>query len=168
VTFLPACRASLKVLLGALALALTAQSFGDPSPPRFSAALNYRLHCEGCHKADGSGQPGYVPAFRDVVARFLAIPEGRIYVGRVPGISQSLLDDQDRAAVLNWIVVQFDAGHVPPQFADYTAAEMARYRQDPISQASVERAKVLKLLAQDLRSREQVHGAQPGHADDSR
>ncbi|MBL8265114.1 c-type cytochrome, partial [Steroidobacter sp.] len=41
------------------------------------AALNYMLHCQGCHKDDGSGQPGYVPDLRGSIARFLHVPEGR-------------------------------------------------------------------------------------------
>lgn len=110
-------------------------------------AKNYLLHCEGCHMADGSGQPGYVPAFRYSVSRFLAIPEGRAYLGRVPGTSQSLLADSDRAELLNWIVSKFDADHLPVGFRPYTADELSRYRRDPVSQASVERARILSQIA---------------------
>jgi cytochrome c2 len=107
---------------------------------------NYLLHCQGCHKADGSGQPGYVPDFRGSAARFLAIPAGRAYLGRVPGTAQSLLDDASRAAVLNWIVSTFDRVHVPADFAPYTAAEMALYRRAPLSQASAERNRLALLI----------------------
>jgi cytochrome c2 len=110
-------------------------------------AMNYLLNCQGCHTADGSGQPGYVPDFRESVARFLVIPQGREYLGRVPGASQSLLSDPDRAAVLNWILVTFDAKHVPASFKPYTAAEMAVYRQDPLSHAETERGRLLQRIA---------------------
>ncbi len=110
--------------------------------------MNYLMHCQGCHKEDGSGQAGYVPDFRGTVARFLTLPEGRAYLGRVPGVSQSLLDDSDRAAVLNWIVASFDAGNVPATFASYTAPELALYRTDPVSQANAERDRLLRRISQ--------------------
>lgn len=112
-----------------------------------STTMNYLLNCQGCHKADGSGQPGYVPDFRESVARFLVIPQGRAYLGRVPGASQSLLSDPDRARVLNWILVTFDSAHIPANFTPYTAAEMAVYRRDPLSQAGTERDRVLQRIS---------------------
>ena len=111
------------------------------------AALNYMLHCQGCHMNDGSGQPGYVPDLRGSIARFLHVPEGRAYLARVPGTAQSYLDDQERAAVLNWMVTQFDAEHVPARFSPYTATELAKYRRDPESRATAERARIIKLIA---------------------
>lgn len=95
--------------------------------------------------ADGSGRPGFVPSFRDSVSRFLATSEGRAYLGRVPGTSQSLLDDRARADVLNWIVTEFDRRHLPPDFEPYSEDELARYRRDPVSQAGVERSRLLQL-----------------------
>lgn len=115
--------------------------------PAVSPAMNYLLHCQGCHKEDGSGQPGYVPDFRGTVARFLTLPEGRAYLGRVPGVSQSLLDDGQRAAVLNWIVATFDPGNVPTTFTSYTARELAVYRTDPVSQANAERSRLLQRIS---------------------
>jgi len=110
------------------------------------AALNYRLHCEGCHQADGSGQPGYVPTLQGVVSTFLAVPEGREYLVRVPGMAQSLLNDQEAADVLNWMVRTFDPAHLPAHFVPYTAKEVAQLRHSPISQSSVERARVVALV----------------------
>lgn len=124
----------------------SADAPAEAPAPQYGAAMNYQLHCEGCHKADGSGQPGYIPALRDNVARFLAVPTGRAYLARVPGTSQSLLNDRERAEVLNWIVKTFDPQHLRADFAPYTEAELAHWRTDPISQASVERARVLALI----------------------
>jgi cytochrome c2 len=130
------------------ALAPTAVALaGDASASRQSAATNYMLHCQGCHMADGSGRPNVVPALRDSVSRFLRVPDGRAYLGRVPGTSQSFLDDHDRAAVLNWIVTEFDPRHLPADFSPYTAQELARYRRNPESRANVERARLLTLVA---------------------
>lgn len=110
------------------------------SVAHYDAAMNYRLNCEGCHKADGTGQPGYIPALRDNVARFLSSSAGRDYIARVPGTAQSLLTDGERAEVLNWIVRTFDRTHLPADFTPYTAEELARWRFDPISQPGIIRA----------------------------
>ena len=124
-----------------------------------STAMNYLLNCQGCHKADGSGQPGYVPDFRESVARFLAVPQGRAYLGRVPGTSQSLLSDPDRAQVLNWILVTFDSAHIPANFTPYTAAEMAVYRRDPLSQAGTERVLLLQRITDTFTAATATHSA---------
>lgn len=108
----------------------------------YDAAMNYRMHCEGCHQADGSGQPGFIPAFRGSVARFLATSEGRAYLARVPGTAQSLLSDAERAEVLNWIVTRFDAEHVPANFTPYTASELAPWRYDALSNPGTIRARL--------------------------
>lgn len=114
--------------------------------PRPDAAMNYRLHCEGCHKDDGSGQPGFIPALRGSVGRFLSTPEGRTYLARVPGTAQSLLSDVERAEVLNWIVASFDPAHVPRDFKPYTPGELARWRYDALSQPGLVRAKLVSQL----------------------
>src|SRR5262249_3268274 len=62
-----------------LLLAVGASPVGAASGP----ALDYTLECAGCHRADGAGTPGSVPALRDSVARFLAVPGGREYLARV-------------------------------------------------------------------------------------
>ncbi len=113
---------------------------------QYSAAMNYRLHCEGCHKDDGSGQPGFIPALRGQVARFLASEQGRTYIARVPGTAQSLLSDAERADVLNWIVERFDREHVPASFVPFSASEVAPWRHDALSAPAVERARVLAAI----------------------
>jgi cytochrome c2 len=133
--------------MAALLSSLGVTANAESAAPRHSPALNYMMHCQGCHKDDGSGQPGYVPALRDSVSRFLAVAEGRAYLGRVPGTSQSLLDDHDRAEVLNWIVRTFDPQHLPATFIPYTEQELARYRRDALSRPGAERARILKRIA---------------------
>jgi len=113
---------------GALLLALAAGPASAVSGPE----LDYTLECAGCHRADGSGTPGSVPALRDSVARFLAVPEGRPYLALVPGAAQAPLDDAALAAVLNWMLVHFDAAHVPAGFTPYTAEEVGQLRTRPL------------------------------------
>jgi mono/diheme cytochrome c family protein len=102
-------------------------------------ALDYMLNCQGCHRADGAGTPGSVPALAGSVARFLGVPGGREYLVRVPGVSQAGLDDAALAAVLNWMVARFDREHLPANFAPYTSAEVAALRKQPLT--DVERAR---------------------------
>jgi mono/diheme cytochrome c family protein len=108
-------------------------STGDP-------ALDYVLHCQGCHQAGGVGLAGAVPALKDSVAAVAALPGGREYLGRVPGVAQSQLDDRAVAALLNWLLVYFDAAHVPADFRPFTAEELAPLRRRPLVQASAARA----------------------------
>ncbi len=106
---------------------------------------DYMLHCQGCHGPDGSGAPGAVPSFRNHVAKFLQVRGGREYLIRVPGVSQSELDDARVAEVLNWIVREFDAersANAPP----FTAAEVARWRRPPLADVDEVRSELLHAI----------------------
>ena len=59
----------------------------------------------------------------------LARPGGRDYVVRVPGVLQSRLDDAELAAVLNYILTEFNAATLPAGFRPYTAREVAAARK---------------------------------------
>jgi hypothetical protein len=107
-----------------LAFATTAAA----GPPQ----LDYMLHCQGCHRADGSGTPGSIPALDGFVARFLHVPGGREYLVRVPGSAQSALDDAALADLLNWIVRRFGPAEDAAAAAAYTAAEITRIRRPPL------------------------------------
>jgi mono/diheme cytochrome c family protein len=96
-------------------------------------ALDYTLNCQGCHLADGGGTPGSVPKLADSVARFLAVPGGRDYLARVPGVAQAPLDDAATAAVVNWMLEHFDHAHVPADFVPYTAKEIGELRKRPLT-----------------------------------
>ena len=114
-------------------------STGDPH-------LDFMLHCQGCHQADGTGLEGAVPQLKDSVARLVTVPGGREYLSSVPGVAQSQLDDVAVAALLNWMVAYFDAAHLPADFRPYTAEEVASLRKKPLVQASVVRASLLARL----------------------
>lgn len=126
----------------ALALALVGLAgparAGDP-------AVDYLLHCQGCHLADGSGKPGAVPSLVDFVGRFLAVEGGREFLVRVPGSAQSSLGDAELAELLNWMVRRF--GPLPPDFVPFTAREVARVRRPPL--AEVERVRRALLAAME-------------------
>ena len=109
------------------------RSTGDP-------ALDYVLHCQGCHQAGGIGLPGAVPRLKDSVAAIAALPGGREYLSRVPGVAQSQLDDVAVAALLNWLLAYFDTAHLPPDFRPFTAEEIGPLRRRPLVNASEARA----------------------------
>ena len=120
----------------ALGLALAASAAHAETP-----RVNYMLQCQGCHGADGRGA-GTVPSLEGV-GRFLAAPGGREYLVRVPGSSQSALDDAELAEVLNWILREFD----PRDFVPYTAAEVSRVRRPPLDDVDAVRRELERSLA---------------------
>lgn len=92
------------------------------------AKADYLLHCRGCHLADGRGVPPEVPTLREEIGRLIATAEGREYVVRVPGVAQTYLSDAALAAVLNWVLAEWNAETLPADFTPYTDEEIAAYR----------------------------------------
>ncbi len=109
--------------------------------------LDYMLHCQGCHLADGSGTPGSVPALDGFVARFLSVPGGREYLVRVPGSAQSALDDAALAKLLNWIVQRFGPAEIAASSAAYTTAEITRVRRPPLVDVDDLRAELVAQMS---------------------
>ncbi|MGH6696979.1 c-type cytochrome [Sphingopyxis sp.] len=103
---------------------------------------DYMLHCQGCHLPDGGETPGKVPPLAGHIDRFLSRPGGREFIMRVPGVAQSGLPDARIAALLNWIVQEFGSARrlSAPLF---TAAEVARYRQQPLTDPLAQRRAIL-------------------------
>ncbi len=93
---------------------------------------NWTLNCQGCHRQDGGGSAATAPPLKGNVARFLSVPGGREYLGRVPGVATSALSDANLSEVLNWMLWRFDAAHLPKGFKPYTAAEIGRLRKRPL------------------------------------
>ncbi len=104
---------------------------------------NYMLNCMGCHLADGSGAAGKVPSVRDSLGVLSRSSAGRRYLVQVPGASQSPLSDLELAQVLSWMVRNLSAQTVPPDFTDFTAAEVAGYRRSPLVNVRETRARLL-------------------------
>jgi len=128
------------VLLVAAAASHAAADVGGP-------ALDYALNCQGCHRADGAGTPGSVPALAGSVGKFLRVPGGREYLVRVPGVAQAPLDDSATAAVLNWILARFGTDDLPADFSPYTPAEIGRLRRDPLTDVERVRRELLDAIA---------------------
>jgi hypothetical protein len=98
----------------------------------YQARTDYQLKCQGCHRPDGSGDDHSNPPMRGIVARFLSVPGGREFIGRVPGVATVDLPDDRLANLVNWTIYRFDPAHVPQGFRPYTAEEIGRLRQNPL------------------------------------
>jgi hypothetical protein len=142
--------AALLTALTALAPTADTASAADTGPPGVLDARRawqqWTLNCQGCHRADGSGSAGTAPGLAGTVARFLSVPGGREYLGRVPGVATSPLSNADLSEVMNWMLWRFDKAHVPANFQPFTAVEIGELRRRPLRmEASQLRAGLLKL-----------------------
>ena len=124
-----------------LSLVMPGLSFaGDINRAR--AHYNYQMFCQGCHTPDGSGFKS-VPQMKDHVGHFLTTPAGREYLVRVPGSATSALDNEELAEVLNWILLEFAGDSLDKAYRPYSAAEVARLRQNPLNEVEHYRAQLL-------------------------
>jgi len=98
---------------------------------------DYLLNCGGCHGFQGVSNAKLVPSLKDLVGYYLWIPEGRAYLPRLPNVAFSTLDDQKLAAVLNYVVFEIGANSAPPGAKPYTAAEVARWRKQPLDEVAL-------------------------------
>ena len=125
--------AMLTLVLGTLAIDAAAAA---------SAQFNYILHCQGCHLADGQATPGKIPPLVGA-GKFLAVEGGREFLVRVPGVSLSIIPDDELAELMNWMLYRFSAEDMPAAFEPYTAEEVGRYRQEPLVEVETVRAGLL-------------------------
>ncbi len=109
-------------------------------------ALDYAVTCQGCHRADGAGTPGTVPALAGSVGKFLRVPGGREFLVRVPGVAQAPLDDAALAAVLNWMLERFGQDDVPKAFVPYAAEEVSRLRRRPLTDVQGVRRQLVEAI----------------------
>jgi hypothetical protein len=116
---------------------------GVTNPQR--AWQNWTLNCQGCHRPDGTGSAGTAPSLAGTVSKFLTVPGGREYLGRVPGVATSALPSADLAELMNWMFWRFDKEHLPADFVPFTAEEIGRLRAQPLRlEASQMRSDLLK------------------------
>lgn len=104
---------------------------------------HYMIHCMGCHLADGSGKPPDVPAFDGQLGQFVETEAGRAYLVRVPGAAQSLINNEDLAAVINWMLYRYSMKTLPADFQPFTTEEVARHRIDILAKPIVLRKALL-------------------------
>lgn len=98
------------------------------TPATADTRTDYLLHCSGCHLPDGSGAPDDVPSLRDGLGWIASMANGRGYLVRVPGSSQAQLNDAELAAVINWVLTEFNAATLADDFTPLTAKEVGRAR----------------------------------------
>ncbi len=112
-----------------------------------SLLASYTLHCSGCHGTLGAGVPEKgIPNLADA-GLYAGTPAGRTYLAQVPGISQSRLDDETAARMLNYVLRRFSAANLPADFRPYTAAEVAVLRAHKASDAVRRRQAILAEMA---------------------
>jgi len=109
-------------------------------------ATIYMMECQGCHLADGGGGLNSIPALRNNVAKFPAVPSGREYLVQVPGVALSSLSDQDTTAVLNWMLTKFGPVEWTSRYAPYTVEEVATLRKHPLTEIGSRRADLILLI----------------------
>jgi hypothetical protein len=97
------------------------------------ARADFAFRCKGCHGFAGEGTPGHVPRLDGFVGFFTQVEGGREYLMRVPGVARAKLDDERLAGVLNWMLEVYGGDAVAPDFAQYTATEVAAARRAPLT-----------------------------------
>ena len=102
-------------------------------PAYTSARTDYLLHCAGCHLPQGEGLPPEVPTLVGSLGRIASSEEGRDYIARVPGASQAPISDAQLAAVLNWVLLEFNSETLPESFIPLTAKEVGKSRARVLS-----------------------------------
>lgn len=133
----------MRLALAALAT-LAACAHPAPDGQLTLAQQNYFIHCMGCHGENGAGLEGRVPDLRKDLARLAALPGGRAYILRVPGVTQTTLEPERTAEVLNYTLRAFGGAEVARRIAPFTAAEVATARSAPLLEISATRAGVLE------------------------
>ncbi|RDU96238.1 c-type cytochrome [Trinickia dinghuensis] len=111
-----------------------------------SAKQAWVLNCMGCHTADAHGIPGKVPPLTGELGHFVRLPQGREFVMRVPGASNSALSDADLANVLNWLIDTRNTQTKPANFKPYTAEEIAAKRRPALTHVAEHRAALVERL----------------------
>lgn len=112
-----------------------------------SPAQDYMLYCMGCHGTEAQGVPGKVPALAHSLGHYLRTSAGRDFIMRVPGAANSALSDAQLAAVLNWLVSEYNAAERPADFRPFTTGEVAQARHSPLPGVQSTRAAVIRELA---------------------
>jgi len=102
------------------------------SSSAFSASprTNYLLYCSGCHLVNGQGNPPNVPTLHDELGRMMTVQEMRSYLLRVPGASHTPLSDSDLAAVVNWVLTEFNEATLPADFQPISTDEVTEAREE--------------------------------------
>jgi cytochrome c553 len=112
----------------------------------YSTPVNYQLQCAGCHLGDGSGSANNdTPRMKGFVGNFLKVDGGREFLIRVPGMAQSALNDEQLAALINWLMRKdgIAGKSVPERFQPYTGEEVAAVRRKALLNVPTVRAELI-------------------------
>jgi mono/diheme cytochrome c family protein len=138
-----------RLLLGLCAALVALAAAGEPlQAPDRDSARNYVLRCMGCHGAEGGGVPPKIPSLRRSLPLFASLPEGREYLMRVPGASNSALSDAQLAGVLNYLAQRYADERTAARLAPFSAQEVAAKRRPALSDVASARRAVLARLAE--------------------
>ena len=123
-------------IIAAALVAAAGQAVADPH-------TDYLLYCRGCHLHSGDAVPSAsIPSLHDL-APLLETQEGRDYLIRVPGVSQSGMNDKRLAAVLNWVLENFNGETLPNGFKPFTEEEISKARPNVLADPLRARAEIL-------------------------
>jgi hypothetical protein len=75
------------------------------------------------------------------------VPGGREHLLRVPGTSQSELDDADTAALLNWLLHELSPAQIPSDFVPYTTAVVTRHRRPALTDPGATRRELVRKMS---------------------
>ncbi len=123
-------------------LAATATWAAAPANLTPKPQADYMLNCQGCHLPDGTGAAGKVPSLRTSLTPLAQSAAGRPLPGAGAGRGAVGLSDAELAQVLNWMVRNLSA-RPPPQWREFTAQEVTRYRATPLVAVRATRARLL-------------------------
>nr|WP_314530582.1 cytochrome C [uncultured Pseudomonas sp.] len=115
----------------------------------YSVAVNYQLQCAGCHLGNGMGSPANdTPRMTGFVGNFLKVPGGREFLVRVPGMSQSALNNAQLADLLNWLLREdgMAGKSMPAHYQPYSAEEVTQLRAATMLNLPGTRAELIKAM----------------------
>jgi mono/diheme cytochrome c family protein len=115
----------------------------------YSNTVNYQLQCAGCHLGDGSGSAANdTPRMKGFVGNFLKVPGGREFLVRVPGMSQSALNNAQLADLLNWLMREDGMAGTsrPADYQPYTAEEVTTLRAKTMLNLPGTRGELIKAM----------------------
>ncbi|MGH8387881.1 MAG: cytochrome C [Pseudomonas sp.] len=125
----------------------------EPQKPiaeaNYGVGVNYQLQCAGCHLGDGTGSAANdTPRMKGFVGNFLKVPGGREFLVRVPGMSQSALNNAQLADLLNWLMREdgMAGKSMPEHYQPYTAEEIATLRATTMLNLPGTRSELIKAM----------------------
>jgi cytochrome c553 len=133
---------------------------GTPAAQFPERQRDYILACGGCHGLNGISNSTLVPSLKGLVGYYLYLPEGRAYLPRLPNVAFSTLNDEQLAAVLNYMVFDLGAGSAPAGTRAYRAAEVGKWRRQPLTEVTLSayRRRMVETLIDRYHAPESLRG----------